>query len=318
MLIAMFCRLAPRMPAAMIPAMKYWVKRHAGADVVVQHRPEDHQQQHRQQQGEDHRLALPEELLELHRRPRAVDRASDGSGRVGRGRRVIGPLRSSAGTRPRAWAGRRPGPGPRRGTGPPAPARTPSASRSPRVRRTPSSVQLTTAGRRLPAAERRRDGDLDQPAAGDDPDPVGQRLGLVQVVGGEQHRGAELAQRPDQRPELPAGLRVEAGRRLVEEQQGRAGRRCRARRPAGAAGRRTATGRATPRLLGEPDQLEHLVGVARVGVVGGPGGAASRARSAGCRRRSTAARCPAAPSSARAALRGSSPSTRTSPASRSR
>ena len=24
--IAMFCRLAPRMPAAMIPAMKYWVK----------------------------------------------------------------------------------------------------------------------------------------------------------------------------------------------------------------------------------------------------------------------------------------------------
>ena len=25
MLIAMFCRLAPRMPAAMIPAMKYWV-----------------------------------------------------------------------------------------------------------------------------------------------------------------------------------------------------------------------------------------------------------------------------------------------------
>ena len=26
MLIAMFCRLAPRMPAAMIPGMKYWMK----------------------------------------------------------------------------------------------------------------------------------------------------------------------------------------------------------------------------------------------------------------------------------------------------
>jgi hypothetical protein len=26
MLIAMFCRPAPRMPAAMIPAMKYWTK----------------------------------------------------------------------------------------------------------------------------------------------------------------------------------------------------------------------------------------------------------------------------------------------------
>ena len=26
MLIAMFCMLAPRMPDAMIPAMKYWVK----------------------------------------------------------------------------------------------------------------------------------------------------------------------------------------------------------------------------------------------------------------------------------------------------
>ena len=26
MLIAMFCRLAPRIPAAMTPAMKYWVK----------------------------------------------------------------------------------------------------------------------------------------------------------------------------------------------------------------------------------------------------------------------------------------------------
>ena len=50
----------------------------------------------------------------------------------------------------------------------------------------------------------------------------------------------------DQLPELPARLRVEAGRRLVEEQQLRAGRRCRARRRAGGAGRRTACAAAGP------------------------------------------------------------------------
>ena len=80
MLIAMFCRLAPRMPAAMIPAMKYWVKRDAVADVVVQHRAEHEQQQHREQQGEDDGLALPEELLELHPGAGAVDAAAATAG----------------------------------------------------------------------------------------------------------------------------------------------------------------------------------------------------------------------------------------------
>ena len=103
----------------------------------------------------------------------------------------------------------------------PGPGRTPSASRSPRVRRTPSSVQLTTPGAvsRPPSSDGTATS-TSRPRA-ITPDAVGQRLGLVQVVGGEQHRGAELAQRPDQRPELAARLGVEAGRRLVEEQQRR-------------------------------------------------------------------------------------------------
>ena len=74
----------------------------------------------------------------------------------------------------------------------------------------------------------------------------------------------ELAQGPDQRPELAPRLGVEAGRRLVEEQQ---------RGPPDDAQRDVepaalATGEAAPAgagLVGEADQLEHLVGVARVG-----------------------------------------------------
>ena len=134
-------------------------------------------------------------------------------------------------------------------------------------RRAPSSVQWTTAGAVSRPPSALRDGDLDQPAAGDDPHPVGQRLRLVEVVRREQHRGAQVvAQRPDQRPELPPRLRVEAGRRLVEEQQrgvaDDAERHVEAaplptgQRPSARAG-----------LLGQPDQFEHLVHVARIGVV---------------------------------------------------
>ena len=46
--MAMFCRLAPRIPAAITPAMKYWVNDDAAAQVVVQHRAEDQQQDHRE------------------------------------------------------------------------------------------------------------------------------------------------------------------------------------------------------------------------------------------------------------------------------
>ncbi len=65
------------------------------------------------------------------------------------------------------------------------------------------------------------DAHLDDGTAGNHAHPVGQCLGLVEVVRGEQHRGSEFAKLPDQVPELAAGLRVEAGGRLVQEQQPR-------------------------------------------------------------------------------------------------
>ncbi len=50
-------------------------------------------------------------------------------------------------------------------------------------------------------------------------DRVRQGLRLVQVVRGQQDRGPVRAQPPDQLPELPTRLRVEARGRLVEEEQ---------------------------------------------------------------------------------------------------
>ena len=53
----------------------------------------------------------------------------------------------------------------------------------------------------------------------DDRHPVAQPLGLVHVVRRQQDGPALGAEAADDVPELPARLRVEAGRRLVEEQQ---------------------------------------------------------------------------------------------------
>ena len=53
-----------------------------------------------------------------------------------------------------------------------------------------------------------------------DPDPVGQRLGLGHVVGAEQDRRVVLlADRADELLHLELRARVEAGRRLVEQEQ---------------------------------------------------------------------------------------------------
>jgi hypothetical protein len=51
----------------------------------------------------------------------------------------------------------------------------------------------------------------------EDGDLVGELFGLVQVLGGEQHGGALAGELPDRLPHLDAPLRVEPGRRLVEE-----------------------------------------------------------------------------------------------------
>ena len=59
----------------------------------------------------------------------------------------------------------------------------------------------------------------DHLAAVDHGDPVGELVGLVEVLGAEQDRGALGHQRPDDVPDLVARARVEPGRRLVEEHQ---------------------------------------------------------------------------------------------------
>ena len=56
-------------------------------------------------------------------------------------------------------------------------------------------------------------------AAGDHDHSVGQRLGLLQVVRGQEDCGSGLTQRGDQRPEVQSSLWVEARCRFVQEQQ---------------------------------------------------------------------------------------------------
>ena len=74
--------------------------------------------------------------------------------------------------------------------------------------RSPSAAPVSSAG-----APMRDDLPLAQ-----DGDAVGELLGLVEVVRGQQDRLAERAQRADHLPGGPARGRVEAGRRLVEEE----------------------------------------------------------------------------------------------------
>ena len=62
----------------------------------------------------------------------------------------------------------------------------------------------------------------DDAALVDDDDAVAQGVGLVEVVGGEEHRGSALgAHVGDVPPQVGPGLRIEAGGGLVEEDQRR-------------------------------------------------------------------------------------------------
>ena len=58
----------------------------------------------------------------------------------------------------------------------------------------------------------------DDLAAVDDADVVGELVGLLQVLGGEEDRGALVVERPHLLPDRLAADRVEAGGRLVEEE----------------------------------------------------------------------------------------------------
>ena len=61
----------------------------------------------------------------------------------------------------------------------------------------------------------------DDPPVVDDPDPVGELVGLLEVLGGEEDGRALAVQRRDLLPDRLAADRVEAGRRLVEEEHPR-------------------------------------------------------------------------------------------------
>ena len=61
----------------------------------------------------------------------------------------------------------------------------------------------------------------DHAAVVDDHDVVGEHVGLLEVLRGEQHGGAAAHELLDHAPELVAALRVEAGGGLVEEQHRR-------------------------------------------------------------------------------------------------
>jgi len=108
----------------------------------------------------------------------------------------------------------------------------------------------------------------DDPSFSQDREAVGELLDLVQIVRGQEDGLAKTAQRADRLPGAAPRAGVEAGRRLVEEDQLRVAdqRETEIEPPALAAGEPPRTRVA---LLLEPDQLDHLVDGARMLVVPG-------------------------------------------------
>ena len=122
-----------------------------------------------------------------------------------------------------------------------------------RLDRRPADLRLERVGRALG----------DDLAGVDDPDPVGERVGLLEVLRGQEDGHALVAGEPrDLVPERGAALHVEAGGGLVEEEDaGLVDQRQReVEPPAHAAG--VAADLAVGRL-GEPDALDQLVAAAQ-------------------------------------------------------
>ena len=179
------------------------------------------------------------------------------------------------------------------------------------------SVKRDRRGHPVAAAERPRRPLGDDPAAGDDRDAVGELLGLVHVVRREEDGLAERAQPVDHVPGGAARRRVEARRRLVEEDQLRvADQRERDVEPPPLPARELRRERVG--LLVEPDERDRLVDVARLEVVAGVELRGTRARSAPARRSTPAARRRRGCARRRRRAPGSTPSTLTSPAVRVR
>ena len=70
-----------------------------------------------------------------------------------------------------------------------------------------------------PGLEFRRRALRDDPPAGEHRHPVGESVRLLEVLGGEEDRHAVLDESADVRPEVLSAAGVEAGRRLVQEDQ---------------------------------------------------------------------------------------------------
>ena len=151
----------------------------------------------------------------------------------------------------------------------------------------------------------------------EDRDAVGQPLGLVEVVGGEQDRLAERGQVRDGVPAAPAGLGVEPGGGLVEEDD------------VGVTGEREREVEASALAAGEAaDELVDGAPSARRapaarGSAGAAGSRSATRRSApppggGSGTRTPAARCRCARGARAGWSDGTKPSTSTRPASASR
>ena len=160
---------------------------------------------------------------------------------LGVGRAVA---RSSAGRRPPGSAGSPSGRASRRRTG--RPARATNAVGVAVCARLAGPSGPTPGDRRRRARARPPSSagvaDRDQPAAGDDADPVGQRLGLVQVVRGQQDRRAGRRPARGSAPRTRAGPPGRSRSSARRGRAARAGRRCRAPRRGGASGRRRGCG----------------------------------------------------------------------------
>ena len=117
----------------------------------------------------------------------------------------------------------------------------------------------------------------------------------------------------DHVPGLAAGRRVEAGRRLVEEDQVGVADRARPRRRRAAAGRRTGSPTRASRFSAEPDELDRLVDRARARRRSPRTASPSRARSASGRARTPAGRGRCARARRASACRGRRRAPLTSP-----